>query len=149
MTLIRKHESSLPSIWNNLFENSLFSHPLSGHSEFTVPPVNISENDNSFLIELAAPGLTKEDFKINLDKNLMTISAEQSTSTEEDTKNEKEDIRFSKREFGYQSFTRSFTLPNSANLEGISATYNNGILKVTIAKKDEAKLNLARTISVE
>lgn len=149
MTLIRKHESSLPSIWNNLFENSLFTHPLSGHSEFTVPPVNISENRTGYLVELAAPGLSKEDFKINLDKNIMTISAEQTTSTEEDTENKKEDVQYSKREFGYQSFSRSFTLPNSANLEGISAGYENGVLKVTIAKKDEAKLNAVRTISVE
>lgn len=149
MTLIRKHESSLPSIWNDLFERSLFSHPLNGHSEFTVPPVNISETDAGYLVELAAPGLKKDDFKINLDKNHMTISAEQSTSTEEDTENKAENAKYSKREFSYQSFSRSFTLPNSANLEGINATYEDGVLKVSIAKKDEAKLNTVRTINIQ
>ncbi|CAG5077270.1 Hsp20/alpha crystallin family protein [Parvicella tangerina] len=149
MTLIRKHESSLPSIWNDLFERSLFSHPLNGHSEFTVPPVNISENDTSFLVELAAPGLKKEDFNINLDRDQMTISVEQSTKTEEETENKDEHVKYSKREFSYRSFRRSFTLPDTANLEGISAMYEDGVLKVNIAKKDEAKLNTQRKISVQ
>lgn len=149
MTLIRKHESSLPSIWNDLFERSLFSHPLNGHSEFTVPPVNISETDSGYLVELAAPGLKKEDFKINLDKNHMTISAEQTVSSESDTENTTNQAKYSKREFSYQSFSRSFTLPNSANLEGITAAYTDGVLKVSIAKKDEAKLTTMRTISIQ
>lgn len=149
MTLIRKHENSLPSIWNDLFERSLFSHPLNGHSEFTVPPVNISESDNSFLVELAAPGLKKDDFKISLDRNQMSIAVEQSTSTEGETENKTDNVKYSKREFSYQSFSRSFTLPETANLEGISASYEDGVLKVSIAKKDEAKLNAQRTISVQ
>lgn len=143
MTLIRKHESSLPSIWNNLFETSLFSHPLNGHSEFTVPPVNISESDNGYLVELAVPGLNKEDFKINLDRNVMTVSAEKSNEETEEKTN------YSKREFSYQSFSRSFTLPSAANLEGISASYQDGVLKVNIAKKDEAKLVTTRTIKID
>ena len=149
MTLIRKHESSLPSIWNDLFERSLFSHPLNGHSEFTVPPVNISETDNGYLVELAAPGLKKGDFKINLDKNVMTISSEQSASSESETKNKKEHAKYSKKEFSYQSFSRSFTLPSTANLEGISASYEEGVLKISIAKKDETKANAFRSINVE
>jgi HSP20 family protein len=149
MTLIRKHESSLPSIWNNLFESSLFSHPLNGHSEFTVPPVNLSESKDGYLVELAAPGLKKEDFRINLEKNLMTISAEQTKSTEEATTNKEEQTKYSKREFSYNSFRRSFTLPSAANLEGINASYENGVLKVSIAKKDEAKLTAKRSISVQ
>lgn len=149
MTLIRKHENSLPSIWNDLFERSLFSHPLNGHSEFTVPPVNISESDNSFLVELAAPGLKKDDFKISLDRNQMSIAVEQSTSKEGETENKTDNVKYSKREFSYQSFSRSFTLPETANLEGISASYEDGVLKVSIAKKDEAKLNAQRTISVQ
>lgn len=149
MTLIRKHESSLPSIWNDLFERSLFNHPLSGHSEFTVPPVNISETDNAYLVELAAPGLKKEDFNISLDRNQMTISVEQSSSVEGETKNTDNNVKYSKREFSYQSFRRTFTLPESANLEGIKAAYEDGVLKVTIAKKDEAKLSAQRTISVQ
>ncbi len=149
MTIIKKHENSLPSIWNDLFERSLFSHPLNGHSEFTVPPVNISESENDFLVELAAPGLKKEDFKINLNKNLMTISVEQSTTTEGETEQKNTAVKYAKREFSYQSFSRSFTLPNTANLEGIAATYEDGVLKVSIAKKDEAKINTVRSIAVK
>lgn len=143
MTRIRRQDSLLPSVWNNLFENSLFSHPLNGHSEFTVPPVNISEAEGNFFVELAVPGLKKDDFKINLDKNVMTISAEK-TSQEEQS-----NVNYSKREFGYQSFSRSFTLPSSANLESVKAGYEDGVLKVTISKKDEAKVDAVRSISID
>ncbi|MCB9195859.1 MAG: Hsp20/alpha crystallin family protein [Flavobacteriales bacterium] len=143
MTLIRRQDSLLPSVWNNLFENTLFSHPLNGHSEFTIPPVNISEDDKSFYVDLAVPGLNKEDFKLDLDKNVMTISAEKSTENEEKT------VNYSKKEFGYQSFSRSFTLPSSANLEGIKAGYENGVLRITVAKKDSNKETSVRRISID
>jgi HSP20 family protein len=107
-----------------------------------VPAVNIAENENEFHIELASPGLKKEDFKINLDKNVLTISAEKKSENVEEGK------KFSKREYSYNSFTRSFTLPESADHSKIEADYTDGILKLTVAKKEEAKFQ-SREIAVK
>lgn len=107
-----------------------------------IPAVNISETETGFDIELAAPGLKKEDFKINLDKNLLTVAAEVKKEETAETKN------YSKKEFGYQSFSRSFTLPDSVDQTKIEAAYTDGVLTLTVAKKEEAKLQ-AREIEVK
>lgn len=101
--------------------------------ETRVPAVNISETENNYHVELAAPGLKKEDFKLNLERNNLTISVEQSANHEDNQKN------YSKREYSYSSFVRSFTLPESADDSQINATYNDGILRIDIAKREEAK----------
>jgi HSP20 family protein len=98
----------------------------------TIPSVNIKENDDEFEVELAAPGLVKSDFNIELNKDLMTISSEKKTENETN-----EGKQFARREFSYQSFSRSFYLPNSADAEKIKARYENGILKVSIPKKED------------
>lgn len=107
-----------------------------------VPAVNISESENAFHIELAAPGLRKEDFKINLEKQLLSISVEKREENTEENKT------FSRREYGYNSFVRTFTLPDAADQNNIEAQYLDGILKINIVKKEEAKL-LTREISVK
>lgn len=99
-----------------------------------VPAVNIAESNDAFHIELASPGLTKEDFKINLDGEILTISAEKKSVTEEESK------KYSKREYSYTSFTRSFTLPEGVDHSNVSASYIDGILKVEIGKKEEVKI---------
>src|SRR5882757_7675413 len=99
-----------------------------------VPAVNISETEDHYHLELAAPGLKKQDFKISLDRNVLNISVEQQNENKEGDK------RFSKREFSYSSFVRSFTLPDLADQGRIDAVYENGVLKVDIAKKEEAKM---------
>jgi HSP20 family protein len=109
----------------------------------TIPSVNIKENDDEFEVELAAPGLVKSDFNIELNKDLMTISSEKKTENETN-----EGKQFARREFSYQSFSRSFYLPNSADAEKIKARYENGILKVSIPKKEEAKPGPAKQISI-
>lgn len=106
------------------------------------PAVNIRETEHTYLLELAAPGLKKEDFKVNLDNNVLTISAE--VNREEETKNE----RFTRREFSYGQFSRSFSLPKAINLEEIKADYNNGILCVTLPKREEAKVAINREIAI-
>ncbi len=98
-----------------------------------VPAVNISETENNYHVELAAPGLKKEDFKLNLERNNLTISVEQSANQEDNQKN------YSKREYSYRSFVRSFTLPDSADDSQIEATYTDGVLRIDIAKREEAK----------
>lgn len=106
------------------------------------PAVNIRETEQSFMLELAAPGLQKEDFKVNLDNNVLTLSAE--VNHEEETKNE----RFTRREFSYGQFRRSFSLPKTINLEEIKADYSNGILTVTLPKREDAKVAINREIAI-
>jgi HSP20 family protein len=106
------------------------------------PAVNIAETENEFEIELAAPGLKKEDFKISLDKNVLSVSVEKKSETTDETK------KYSKREYSYQSFVRSFTLPETVDYSKIDAEYTDGILKLNVAKKEEAKIQ-SREIAVK
>ena len=107
-----------------------------------MPSVNITENTDSFLLDIAAPGLEKDDFNINLEENTLTISAER--SSEEKTKDE-EVVR---REFNYTSFQRSFRLPTTVDADKINASYNKGVLRLTIPKKEEAKQKTPRVIEI-
>ena len=125
-------------VFESLFNDSFISDRLTTK----VPAVNIAETENDFHIELAAPGLKKEDFKINLDKYVLSVSVEQKSE------NNHEEKRYNKREYSYSSFVRSFTLPETADQENISAEYVDGILKITVAKKEEAK-SLTREISIK
>ncbi len=107
-----------------------------------IPAVNIKEENDKFVLELAAPGMKKDDFKINLDNYQLTISAE--TKNE---KKEKEDS-YTRREFVYNSFSRSFTLPKTIDIDKIKADYRNGVLDIVLPKKEEeAKLTKQIKIS--
>lgn len=99
-----------------------------------VPAVNIAESNDAYFIELASPGLNKEDFKINLDGEVLTISAEKKSVVEEESK------KYSKREYSYTAFTRSFNLPEGIDHNNVSASYTDGILKVMVGKKEEVKI---------
>ena len=125
-------------VFDSIINDSFLSDKLSSR----VPAVNIAETENEFRIDLAAPGLKKEDFKINLEKDVLTISADKKTENVEEGK------KFSKREYNYNSFTRSFTLPEIADQTKISAEYADGILKLNVAKKEEAKIQ-SREIAVK
>ena len=109
---------------------------------FTRPSVNITENKDDFRIDLAAPGLEKEDFRINLNNNVLTISSDKEEKKEEN--NEK----CMRREFSYTQFSRSFSLPASVDTEKINASYKSGILNITIPKKEEAKQKPVREIAI-
>lgn len=99
-----------------------------------VPAVNVGETLDAYVVELAAPGLTKEDFKINVDGDILTVSGEKRNESKV------EDKKYSKREYSYSSFRRSFTLPDSIDHGKISATYVDGILTLDIGKREEAKI---------
>jgi len=116
------------TVFDNLFNDNFISDRLVSR----VPAVNVSESEKSFKIEMAAPGLDKSDFKINVDKNLITISAEKK---EEQVSEEK---LYSKKEFNYSSFSRSFTLPETVDYSNIEAAYEGGILILTVGKKEDA-----------
>lgn len=107
-----------------------------------VPNVNIVETENAYSIEVAAPGLKKEDFSISLDKETLTISADVKKENEEKKPN------YLKKEFSYQSFKRSFTMPENVNKEGIGASYENGVLQVGLPKKEKATETSSKTIAI-
>lgn len=128
--------SSLPSVWSDFFDNDrFFGNRWFGQGERSLPAVNIRENANEFDLEFAAPGFTKEDFKIHLDDSMLTISAEHRNESKDADEND----RFTRREFSYSSFSRSFTLPQHIDPNRIDAKYTDGILKVCIPKKEETK----------
>lgn len=129
-------------VFNDIFENFFNDAFISDRMVSRVPAVNISETDSHYHIELAAPGLKKEDFKVNLDRDVLTISAEH---RDEQTENDK---KYNKREYSYTSFVRSFTLPDSVDDGGIEAGYADGILKIDVAKKEEAK-TVSRQIEIK
>jgi len=127
---------------NDFFRNNFLGDVLDGDASFNTPAVNIAENGDSYSIEVAAPGLAKNDFKINLDHNVLTIS-----SSKENKKEEKEG-KYTRQEFSYSSFSRSFTLPESVDAEKISASHKDGILYISIPKREEAKVKPAREIAI-
>ncbi|GAA4239123.1 Hsp20/alpha crystallin family protein [Postechiella marina] len=121
----------LPSVFNSNFNTGI-----------TLPKVNIKETADAFIVEMAVPGLKKSDFQINLDNQVLSIS----TQTKEE--NEQKGENYTRREFGYSSFKRTFNLPESVNDEKINATYLEGILSILLPKKDEAKQKPARSIEI-
>jgi len=146
MTLVKfgngNNGPSLKPWFTDVFDSLVNDSFVSDRLTSRVPAVNIGETENSFHIELAAPGLKKEDFKINLDKQLLSISVEKKEEKAQEGK------RFSRKEYNYSSFVRSFTLPDTADYANIEAEYVDGILKINVAKKEEAKL-LTREISIK
>lgn len=133
-----------PSTWNDLFNDDFFGSQNLVKSNFTIPSVNIKETPESYSLELAVPGKKKEDFNIQLDHDLLTISSEDKSESTEENKKE----NYTRREYKYSSFSRSFTLPEAADGEKIVANYKDGVLNVVISKKEEAKIKPTRTIEI-
>ncbi len=114
--------------WNDWFSNGPFS-----SKPVTIPAVNITDAKDQFQLTVAAPGLNKQDFKIDVDGNMLTISCEKEENKEE------KDSRHTRKEYNYRSFSRTFTLPETVAKDKIEASYTDGILKVSLPKKEEAK----------
>ncbi|GAB4004925.1 Hsp20/alpha crystallin family protein [Spirosoma migulaei] len=149
-TLVRSN-NSYPSLIENFFGrdvNDFFN--TSSSSLSNVPAVNVVEHQDGFRIEVAAPGLKKEDFKLNLNHNNLTISGSQETHKEEpDTSNQGANReRYTRREFSYSSFQRTFTLPTSVDADNIRASYTDGLLKIEIPKREEAQIKPSRQIEI-
>jgi HSP20 family protein len=146
MNPLMRTNNNLPSLIENFFGrdvNDFFNTNTASVSN--VPAVNVVEHQNGFRIEVAAPGLKKDDFKLNLNHNNLTISGYQETKKEEsDTNNEK----YTRREFSYSSFQRTFTLPASVDADNIQASYTDGVLKIEIPKREEAKVKPPRQIEI-
>jgi HSP20 family protein len=145
MTLIRfkpapRNYPAFPNLLENFF-NSEFPSMFESNRN-TLPAVNIFEDKDSFRIELAAPGMEKTDFRIEVDQKALRISASREGQSEE------KESTYTRREFSYESFHRSFTLPETADGDNISASYDKGILYVSIPKRDEAKQKPSREIMI-
>jgi HSP20 family protein len=149
-TLMKSNGSlfpAIPSLFDDLFNRDWLDSSLATWKTqgATLPATNVKESNDLFTIEVAAPGMKKDNFKIELQNNVLTISA--------DIQHEHEvggaDDNYTRREFSYQSFQRSFSLPESS-VEGnkISARYNDGILSITIPKREEAKVKPPKLISI-
>jgi len=135
-----------PSIWDNFFNRDLFNWDNNfANTGSSIPAVNIKETPESFLVEMAAPGMEKKDFKIELDGSALTISSEKQNESED-----REGDNYSRKEFSYHSFYRTFHLPKEVvNADKIQAKYENGLLRLDIPKRDEAKQKPSRLIDVQ
>lgn len=132
---------SFSRLLDDFFSNDL-SHTKGFDSRKSVPGVNVAELEDSFRIELAAPGLDKADFTLNVDNDRLTIKAHKEVSKEEAQE------KYTRREFSYNSFERSFTLPETVDQEGIHAVYENGVLNVSLPKREE-EVKAAKLIEVK
>lgn len=124
--------------WNDWFDNSVRLSRV-----MNMPAVNITEQKDQYVVSLAAPGMNKSDFNIDVNGNILTISSEK-----EENKQEK-DKTFTRKEYSYSSFSRSFTLPDEVNKEKIEAAYADGVLKISLPRKEEAKNLSAKHIAVK
>jgi len=147
MSLVKRENYSptWSSFFNDFLNRDWFDWNNQNYSltNTTIPAVNIKETENDFEVDMAAPGMNKEDFKIELNNSVLTISSEKQTENET-----KEGKNVTRREFSYQSFSRSFTLPAIVETDQISAKYENGLLRVNIPKKEEAKPKPMKQIQV-
>lgn len=143
--LLVRNSNQTPSLFDRFFDGEMFdwSNRNFSNTNTTLPSVNIKDNADAFTVEVAAPGFEKGDFKIELNRNVLTVSSEKEVKNET-----KEGEVFTKREFSYQSFSRSFTLPQIADGDKIEAAYDKGILSVVIPKREEAKPKPARMIEI-
>lgn len=147
MTLIKRNTGLFPSVPS--FFDDFFTKDLVGFSNLnksynaTMPAVNIREDENSFKVEVAAPGLEKNDFKVEVKNDILTISSEKEVKSELDEQN------FRRKEFSYSSFKRTFSLPeHEIDVDNVNANYENGVLHIALPKREEAKPKPAKVIKI-
>ncbi|MEK8180888.1 Hsp20/alpha crystallin family protein [Flavobacterium buctense] len=142
MNLVKRNYNNFPSIIDEFLKPDWFGGFQ--NLQTNLPAVNIKETDTNYSLELAAPGKGKDDFVIEIDHNVLTISSEVKTENEQ-----KDDHgRYTRREFNYSAFRRAFTLPETVNTEDINANYENGVLYITLPKKQEALPKPKRLIDI-
>ena len=138
----RTNNNWLPSLIDEMFNNDYMGGTSQVNKRF-IPAVNVSELEDKFQLEMSIPGFNKEDVEIEVDKDLLTISSEIENKEEETTE------QFTRREFSKHSFKRAFNIPETVNQENIDATYENGILTISLPKKEEALPQPKRMISLK
>jgi HSP20 family protein len=148
MTLVKFQNRPVDKSFNNFIDDFFATVPSILSNDFVTPnfrsftPVNVKETENDYVLDVVTPGFQKEDFKINLDNNTLTISTEK----KEETENQNE--KFIRKEYKQQSFKRSFTIDENVDAENISAKYVNGVLTLNLAKKQEVKPSV-KEISIQ
>jgi len=147
MTLIKRSNSlfpSVPSFFDDFFTRDLFDWSNTNNAYgSSLPAVNIKEDENNFEVEVAVPGLKREDFKIEIENDVLTVSSEKESS------NDSEEENYKRREFRYSSFKRTFSLPESkVDADKVKANYVDGVLQINLPKKEEAKPKPVRTIKI-
>ncbi|MEM7486604.1 MAG: Hsp20/alpha crystallin family protein [Bacteroidota bacterium] len=140
MSIVKRNNVLFPSLMNDVFGPDWFG-GIENQKTF-VPSVNIKDNTEAFELELAVPGFKKEDFKVEVDNDVLTISSEVKSENEEVKDN------YTRKEFSFSSFKRAFTLPETVDGNKIDANYEDGILKLTLPKKEEALPRPKRLISI-
>lgn len=130
-----KSSERFPSVFDDFFKpwNEWFTNGGNLSKTMNIPSVNVVENHNEYKVSLAVPGLKKSDFQIDIDGNMLTIQTEKEESKEE------KDEQYTRKEFSYSSFSRSFTLPEDVKQDKIDAAYEDGVLKITLPRKEDAK----------
>ena len=143
---VAKRTQRIPSFFEDFFNKPLLDLFDSGLASrrMSVPAVNVTERKEDYLVSMAAPGLKKEDFKIDVEGNMLTISSEK------EEENEEKDEKYTRQEYSYSSFERSFTLPDEVNKDKIDAHYQDGVLELVLPKKEEAKkMAISKKIEVK
>ena len=140
MNLVRKHNSPFfPALFDEWLSNEWL--PSSTLPTKQLPAVNIQETDTSFLLELAAPGFKKEDLQVEVEKDILSISSQSDAAAEEDA-------QYTRKEYGYHSFRRTFTIPESVDSKKIEAQFKEGILEVKLPKKKEMLQEAKKSIRI-
>lgn len=149
MTLVKLNQKPFEKTFNSLFEdlfqnlpNAVAGNEWNSHFSNDFVPVNIKETGDAYILDVVAPGMEKSDFKVNVDKNLLTISADKKS----ELKSESE--KMIKKEFSFRAFSRSFKLDDTIDATGINAKYEQGVLNITLPKKEEVKL-MPKEISIQ
>ena len=137
-TITRK--SFRPFYLSNLFDDDFF--PVSQNRTSSMPAVNIKEDEKKYSLELAIPGIDKNELKIDINEDVLTISSESKSETEENRNG------YKRKEFSYSSFCRSFYIPENVNRDTIEANYKDGILTVGLPKQEEEKTKITRQINI-
>jgi len=149
MTIVKRNGNLLnhfPTLFDDFLNRDIFNWGLTNYSDTntSIPAVNIKESPDNYEVEVAAPGMNKKDFKVQLEGNALTISSEKTTET-----TEKDEVRYARREFSYQSFSRTFNLQKEVvDTEKIEAKYEDGVLHLLIPKKEHAKQKQPRLIEI-
>ncbi len=143
LPMLRRTGGNLPSFIDEFFGKDWMDSVFSDRPGISTPAVNVKETGEDFLIEVAAPGLDKKDFKLDLENNVLTISSEKEFKDEE-----KEEGHYMRREFSYTSFSRSFTLPEAVDVEKIKARHKDGVLLISIPKREEARRKPPKQIEI-
>lgn len=140
MTNVRRNSAWLPEVFNDFFATDFMP-----KANATAPAINVKESDKGYIVELAAPGMTKEDFCVHInDEGNLIIKME----SKQEKKEEETNVRYLRREFSYSKFEQTLILPDDVDKEKIAARVENGVLTVELPKMEETKVKVARQITV-